>query len=153
MSQGACPMLKGLTKKLPSDSLRATRSRICHEFISDARTAFSMRVWRTVQPPTPPASLPVIVWAMGVGWKQQRSFQPHVLCSTILISRIQFANSRNLNSNSTYHPTVVRWAVTVGNRCCSASLHIMGECWHPFSLSGELGNVSKSVATSFRRYG
>ena len=105
MSQGACPMLKGLTKELPSDSLRATRSRNRHEFISDARTAFSMRVWRTVQPPTPPASLPVIVWAMGVGWKQQRSFQPHVLCSTILISRIQFANSRNLNSNSTYHPT------------------------------------------------
>ena len=137
MSQGAFPMLKGLTKELPSDSLRATRSRIRHEFISDARTAFSMRVWRAVQPPTPPASLPVIVWAMGVGWKQQRSFQPHVLCSTILISRIQFANSRNLNSNSTYHPTVVRWAVTVGNRCCSASLHIMGECWHPFSLSGE----------------
>ena len=35
-------MLKGLTKELPSDSLRATRSRNRHEFSSDARTAFSM---------------------------------------------------------------------------------------------------------------
>ena len=33
-------MLKGLTNELPSDSLRATRSRNRHEFISDARTAF-----------------------------------------------------------------------------------------------------------------
>ena len=85
-------MLKGLTKKLPSDSLRATRSRNRHEFISDARTAFSMRVWRTVQPPTPPASLPVIVWAMGVGWKQQRSFQP-LPTSCAVLHHIDFANS------------------------------------------------------------
>ena len=142
-------MLKGFTKELPPASCVPHTPEIADEFISNARMVFSMWVWCTVPSSTPLASLPVIVWAMGVGWEQQGSFQPIVL----ELHKFEFANIReHFDSNSTYRPAVCPAGWTVGNRWCSALLHIMGECWHTFPRSGQFGNVSLGVARAIRPY-
>ena len=103
------------------------------------------------QLPTPPRTSLLACDSVGHGSWLGAAGQllTHRSCAPL----IRDSNIReHFDSNSTYHPAVCPVGWTAGNRRCSESLHIMGECWHPFPRSGQFGNVSKSVARAIRPY-